>query len=122
MVMAFGAAERGTQPSGRNGADALGAILGEVFLRLGTAFAGHHVEAVIAGSDFLFFRRIGQEVARQLLTGEGVEGLITIESVNHIIAVRENALILVTVEADGVREARDIQPPDRHTFTVMRRV
>ena len=86
---------------------------------MGTAFAGHHVEAVIPGSDFLFFRRIGQEVARQLLTGEGVEGLITIESVNHIIAVRENALVLVTVEADGVREARDIQPPDGHAFTVM---
>ena len=46
--------------------DAVGRVLGEVLLRLGPAFAGHHVQAVEAGGDELLGGRMRQQVAGQL--------------------------------------------------------
>ena len=117
MVMALGAAEGAAQPSIGDRAHAFGAVFRKVFLRLGAAFAGHHVQAVIAARDELFFGRIGQQVAGELLTREDVERLVGVERVDDVVAVGEDALILVAVVADRVGEAGDIQPPDRHAFT-----
>ena len=119
--MAFGATEGRAQPSSRDGAHAFGAVLGQILLGLRTAFAGHHVEAVIAGGDFLLLRGVGEEVAGQLFAGERVEGLVRVERVDDVVAVGEDALVLVAVEADGVREAGDIQPPHGHALAVVRR-
>ena len=116
MVVALGAAEGAAQPGIGDGTDALGAILREVFLHLGAAFAGHHIQAIIAARDELFFGRVRQEVAGELLAREDVERLIRVEGVDDVIAVREDALILVAVVADRVGEAGDIEPPDRHAF------
>ena len=121
MVVAFGAPEGRAEPGGGDGADAFGTVLGQVFLGLGTALAGHHVQAVVAGGDLLLLGRAGEEVARQLLAREGVERLVGVERVDHVVAVREDPLVLVAVEADRVREAGDIEPPHRHALAVVRR-
>jgi hypothetical protein len=44
-----------------------------------------------------------------------------IEGVDDVVAVGEDALILVAVEADGVGEAGDVEPPDGHAFAEVRR-
>ena len=116
MVVALGAAEGAAQPGIGDGSDAFGAVLREVFLHLGAAFAGHHIQAIIAARDELFFGRVRQEVAGELLAREDVERLIRVEGVDDVIAVREDALILVAVVADRVGEAGDIEPPDCHAF------
>ena len=121
VVVAFGAAKGRAQPSGRDGTDPFGAVFGKVFLGLGAAFAGHHVEAVVAGRHFLFFGRARQQVAGKLLPRERIEGLVGVEGLDHVIAVGEDPLVLVAMEADGVGEAGDIQPPHRHAFTEVRR-
>ena len=121
MVVALGAAEGTAKESGGDGADAFGPVLGEVFLGLGTAFAGHHVEAVVAGGDELIGGGVGEEVAGELFAGELVEGFVLVEGVNDVVAVGEDALILVAVEADGVGEAGDVEPPDGHAFAEVRR-
>ena len=116
VVVAFGAAEGAAKESGGNRADAFGSVFGEVFLGLSTAFAGHHVEAVVACGDELLGGGVGEEVAGELFAGELVEGFVLIEGFNHVIAVGEDALILVAMEADGVGEAGDVEPPDGHAF------
>ena len=108
MVVTLGAAEGGSQPGGGDGSDALGAVLGEVLGRLGTTLTGHHVEAVVAGGDARLGSGVREEVARELLAREGVEGLIRIERSDDVVAVGEDALVLVAVEADGIGEAGDI--------------
>ena len=117
MVVALRAAERAAQPGVGDRADALGAVFGEILLELGAAFAGHHVQAVVAAGGQLFFGRVRQQVAGELLTREDVERLVGVERVDDVVAVGEDALILVAVVADRVGEAGDIQPPDRHAFT-----
>ena len=117
VVMALGAAEGAAQPGVGDGAHAFGAVFRKVFLRLGAAFAGHHVQAVIAARDELFFGRVRQEIARELLAGEDVERLVVIERLDDVVAVGKDALVLVAVEADRIGVAGDIEPPDRHAFT-----
>ena len=122
VVVAFGAAEGAAKPGSGDRADALGTILGEILLRLGSAFAGHHVEAVVAGRDDLFGRRVREEVAGELFPGENVEGFVPVEGVDDVIAIGKDALVLVAVESDGVGVARDIEPPDGHPFAEVWRI
>ena len=121
MVVTLRAAESAAQPGVGDRAHALGAVFGEVLLGLGAAFAGHHVQAIVAARGQLFFGRVRQQVAGELLSGEHVERLVAIERVDDVVAVGEDALVLVAVVADRVGEAGDIQPPDRHAFAEVRR-
>jgi hypothetical protein len=121
VVVAFAAAHGRAEPRPRQGADAVGGVFGQVFLGLRAAFAGFHIEAVVAAGDFLFGGGMGQKVARDLLDGELVEGLVGVERVNHIITIRKIALDLVAVIAHRVGEPHRVQPRDGHAFAVMRR-
>ena len=116
VVVALGATEGAAKESGGDRTNAFGSVFGEVFFGLSTAFAGHHVEAVVAGGDELLGGGVGEEVAGELFAGELVEGFVLIEGVNHVVAVGEDALILVAMEADGVGEAGDVEPPDGHAL------
>ena len=121
VIVTFGAAEGAPEPGRRDGTDALGSVLGEVFLRLGAALAGHHVETVVSGCGELLLGRFGEEIAGELFAGEIIESLVRVERVDDVVAIRENALVLVAVESDGVGKARDVEPPHRHALTEMRR-
>ena len=120
MVVALRAAERAAKPSVGDRPHALRTIFGEILLGLGAALAGHHVQAIVAARRQLFFGRVRQEVARELLAGEDVERLVGVERVDDVVAVREDPLVLVAMVADRVGEARDIQPPDRHALAEVR--
>jgi hypothetical protein len=121
VVVALRAAKRAAKPRGRHAAHPLGAVFREILLRLRTAFAGHHVEPVVAGRDALLDRRVGQEIAGELLGRELIEALVGVEGVDHVIAIREDALVLIAVKTHRVREARDIEPPHRHALAVVGR-
>ena len=121
MVVTLRAAESAAQPGVGDRAHALRAVFGQVLLGLGAALAGHHVQAVVAARGQLFFGRVRQQVAGELLTGEHIERLVGVERVDDVVAVGEDALVLVAVVADRVGEAGDIQPPDRHAFAEVRR-
>ena len=121
MVVALRAAKGAAEPRGRDAAHPLGAVFREILGGLGAALARHHVEPVVAGRDALLDRRIGQEVAGELLGCELIEALVGVEGVDHVIAIREDALVLIAVKTDRVAEARDIEPPHRHALAVMRR-
>ena len=116
VIVTFCTAERRPQPGRANHAGAVCAVFGQVFTRLGTAFAGDHIQAVKSSGDQLLLGRLGEKVAGQLLAGELIKGFIVIVGVDHIVPVRENALILITVITHCVAEAHDIQPRYRHAF------
>ena len=122
VIVAFGAAEGAAKPGRGDRADALGTILGEILLRLGSALARHHVEPVVAGRDELLGRGIRDQIAGELFAGEDVKGLVPVEGVDDVIAIRKDALVLVAVESDGVGVARDVEPPDGQTFAEVGRV
>ena len=119
MIVALSAAKGTAQPRGRYRPHALGTILREILFRLRSALARHHIQTVVTRRHELLRRRIRQQISRELLDRKLVETLIRIERVDHVVAIRKDALILVTVETDRVREARDIEPPHRHALAEM---
>ena len=120
VVVALRAAHRRAEPGSTDCADAVRGILREVFLRLRAAFARHHVQAIEAGRDPLLRGGVRQQVARELFHGEHVERLVLIERSDHVISIREDALVLVAVITDRVREPNRVKPGHRHALAEMR--
>ena len=118
MVVALGAAGGEAEPCAADGADAVAGIFRKVFLVLCAALAGHEVQAEEAGGDFLLLGRVRDEVAGELLTGEHIEALVRVEGVDHVIAEREDAGVLVAVVADGIGVADGVEPGDGHALAV----
>ena len=75
-------------------------------------------QAVVAGGDALPHRRIRQQVAGELLDRELVERQVVVERLDHVVAVRRDAVLLVAVVADGVGEAHEVEPPAGHPLAV----
>ena len=94
---------------------------GEVLLVLHSAFGTHHSEAIVAGSDQLLARRIGEKISGELFDRELIKGLVRVERRDDIIAEGRDADLLVAVITDRVGVADQIQPPDCQPLTKVRR-
>ena len=79
VIVAAGAADREAEPDGRGRLDAIDDILDAILLVDDAGFVGHHVIAIEAGRDLLIERRIGQQVAGELLDGELIERQVRVE-------------------------------------------
>ena len=62
-----------------------------------------------------------QQVAGDLLNYKLIERLVVVERVDHVIAIREDVLVLIAVESDGVGETHFVEPGDGHALAEMRR-
>ena len=83
VVVALGAAHGQPHKGGPHGVDPIHHVLVEVLVRIGAALVIGHVVAHEASGHPLTDGRIGQEIARQLLDGELIEGLVGIEGIDH---------------------------------------
>ena len=110
VIVTLGAAGGEAEPCAAERADPVAHVFRHVFGRLGTAFAGHQVEAQEAGGDSLFFGGVRQQVSGKLFARELVEALVVVERPDHIIAVGENPGVLIAVVADRIRKTSDIEP------------
>jgi hypothetical protein len=79
VVVALGAAERRAHPDARGVADAVGGGLRLVLPGLRAALFGREVELVVARRDLRPQRRVRQQVSRELLHREAVEGDVLVE-------------------------------------------
>ena len=71
--------------------------------------------------DLLGQGGVGNQVSRQLLDGELIEGLIAIKSINDPIAVEPHAARDIGRVSGRISISRGIQPILSHAFTVSRR-
>ena len=112
MIVALAAAQGRPQPGHAHSANTIGRISGQVLFRLSPAFARHHVQSIKARGDQLFGRRVTagrrQQIAGQLFERELIERLVSVERIDHVVAIGEDALVLVTVVADRVRKPDDV--------------
>ena len=122
VVVAFATSHRRAEPGRGHRAHAVGRVLGQILLGLRAAFASHHIETIEARGDELFLRRAGQQIAGDLFDGELVEQLIPVERINHVVAVRKDALVLVAVITHRVGEPHHVQPRHRHALAEVRRL
>ena len=122
MVMAARAAHGESEPCSCRCTRAIDDILHVILLRNRPAFEVDHVVAVESARDFLFERRVGKQVASQLLDRELVERHVAVEGANHPIAPRPDLAQAVDVKAMGIGVTRQIEPLHRHSLAVVQRL
>ena len=76
-------------------------------------------QTVVTRGHQLLIGRSLEQVATQLFTGELIEGKITVEGVDHVIAVRRGGVVLVSMVPDGAGKADQIQPVGGHSFAIL---
>ena len=111
LVVVAGRAANGQAEEDRAGG--VRAVLGVdhlVFLGNDAALVGCGVAAMEAGGDQLVHRRARQQVARDLLERETVEGQVAVEGVDHPVAVGPHLAVVVDVDAMRVGIASGVQP------------
>ena len=121
VVMALRTVRGQAEPYPRCRLHAILRIVREIFLGDGAAFRRGDVAAMEARRDQLLLRRIGQKIAADLLHGEFVEALVSIESVNHPFAVGPDFAVVINVLTVCVAVTRRIEPVARAMFAVARR-
>ncbi|MFO1436843.1 MAG: hypothetical protein U1F81_00890 [Verrucomicrobiaceae bacterium] len=118
MVVAFGATHRGGEEGGSGGVHHVGELVGtlhELQIFVLTLHAVHRPADDETGS---YIRAAG--IARDLLEHEAVEGFVSVEGVDDVVAVAPSIRALVVrFEAVRVSEADDIQPVAGPFFTVV---
>ena len=100
---------------------ALGCVAKELLGINRSALARGHVAAVVSARDFLYVGAVENEIARELLDGELVKRLITIERADHPVAVKPHLPLIVQMLTVCVAIAREVEPPMRHVFAKSRR-
>ena len=102
VVVALGAIQGEPQPDAPDRIDAINDALDAVLLdRIGLS-PGLRGIAVKASGQALFVGCFGQHIARQLLDGELVEGLVAVKGPHYPVAPRPNLARLVIGKAPGV--------------------
>ena len=121
VVVTACTADRQPQPDGGSGLEAIDSVLDLVLVGIGAVFGIAAMIAVEARRDALGQTRIGQQVARELLHRELVEGHVFVEGLDHPIAPPPHVARTVVLVAIGVCVTSGFQPAERHPLSEARR-
>ena len=122
MVMAAGATDCQTQPDRERRIDPVDYIFNLILLWNDASFGIAAVIAIETGSNPLLQCRLGEQVTRELLNRELVEGHIGIEGIDHPVPPtphRSGTIVLITT---GICIPRGVEPNQAHAFTKMLRI
>ncbi len=84
MIVAFRATHGRSQPHHAQGTDPIGAIFGQIFFGLQTAFGRGAIQAIVSGRDLLIGSGVGNQITGELLAREHVERLVIAKSAQHM--------------------------------------
>ena len=110
VIVTGGAVSREAHEHPARCRDAIVGVEREVLVFDRAAFVGRDVAALEAGRHELVLGRVLQQVTRNLLDDELVEGLVGVVGVDHPVAIRPHLAVIVEVQAVRVGVARGIQP------------
>ena len=119
--MAFATAKRHAKPSAAHIANAFRNVFRKILFRLGATLGTHHPETIVPRGNQLLGCGLGKQIASKVFDRHSVERFTAIERIDHIIAKGGYGNWLVTVVSHAVRIPNEIQPPNGHAFTVLRR-
>ena len=119
VIVALGTPERDPQPRPAGIPHALGHVLGQILSVLNATLGTHHPETVVTRCNPLLETRRWQQIPGQLLDGEGVKRLVSVERVNHIFAKRRYTHLLIPVVAYRIGIPDQVHPPHRHPLSEM---
>ncbi len=122
VVVAARAAHRQAEEDGRGRRGAVDRVLDEILLGDRAALVARHVVAVETARDLLALGRVREEVSRDLLGEEAVEGHAVAEGCEHPVPPQPHLASRVHVDAAGVGVTRGVEPRRRHALGVARAV
>ena len=120
MVVAARAAERETEPDGRERLSLIEKIFDAVLLGDASAFAVDHVIAIESGGDALIERGVRQQIAGELLDREAIERHVRVHRVHHPVAPRPHRARAVPLITVRIGVTRGIEPIPNHPLAVTR--
>ena len=120
MVVALGAVGGQAEVDPAHGLHAVSRIVGEILFDDGAAFVGGRVAALETGGDTLFFGWVRKQIASELLDGELIERLVTVERLHDPVAVGPHLTIGVEVQAMRIGVAGGVEPVTGAVFAVGR--
>ena len=94
-------------------------VAGVALFRERRADVNDQVQTMEARGHQLVSRRLGIQIAGQLVTREVVVGQVVIEGSNHPVAIGRHLAIVIVVDAVGVGEAHQVQPIAGHVLAVV---
>ena len=125
MVVALGAAHRRPHPHGRHVADPVGLVDRAILLRLQAPFVGRLQQPAVGTGEpqivGVFITGRADEIARELKHGEPIERHVVEERLDHPVAIRRDAVVLIAVVTDRVGIANEIEPPGGQSLGMPRR-
>ena len=122
MAVASRAADGQTLPDGECCVDSVDDVLDLKLFRDDTAFRVASMVAVEACRDFLIERRVRQQIASQLLNRELIERHVLVEGFEYPVTPTPHVSRTVRLIAVGVCVPRCIEPANRHSLGIARRL
>ena len=119
--MALGATQRQTQPHLAERAGAVHCVADDELLGVRALLLVEAGIAIEPAGDFVFRRRIGEQIACQLLDGELVEGQVPVVGIDDPVAPHPHLPGRVVFITRGVAEASKVEPEVGHLLAVARR-
>ena len=121
VVVALRARHRRAHPRPEGRVHAIDQRLVAELLVVGAALAVRHRVAVKTRRHSLILRRIGQEIAGDLLDGELIERQVAVEGGDHPVAIRPHRPAVVFFKPLRVCIPREIEPRTRPALAIRRR-
>ena len=123
--MALRTLERGSQPDGAGGVDAVEDLVDAALLLVGAGLDISGRRAVEARGDegigIFLWVSLGQEITGELHDGELVEGEVGVHRADDPIAIGPEIAQIIALKTVGVGVAREIEPRTCPAFAVMGR-
>ena len=118
VVMARSAPRGQAQPNGAKRFHPVHGVLDQILLVDGPPLARGDMRTNKSCGDLLVLGWLRQQIARQLLDGERIKGLVLIDGIHHPIAVLPHPAFVVEMKTMGVRVAGGVQPDPAQVLPV----
>ena len=118
MVVALSTGDGRSEERAADRADAVRCVLCQVFTGLCATLTRDHIEAVKAGCGPGCIRCVWNQIPRQLVAYKGGVRHIDFEGIDDPVPIRPCIVVLVAVEANCIRVANLVEPPDGHPLSV----
>ena len=118
VIMTTCAFKGQTEKCGRVGLNTVCDILYAILFFDTSTFALLLMETIEGCRKYLIFRRLGEQITRELFDNELIKRFILIKALDDPITPRPHHALAIHLESVAVGVPSDVEPVDRHTFTV----
>ena len=119
VIVAGGAMDRHPHEGSPHGGDPIDDVLEKALLGQCGSAVNDEVQAIESRGHELVARRLGKQVAGQLIADEVIVAQVLVESPNYPIAISNQVAVKVLVHTVGVSKTDQVQPVTSKMLTIL---